>query len=110
MKRLIYFSGLALAGITMALADNGNLALSPRAQSQVARIVPAEKMAKAEKGDSCCSPHAVALSPRAASQQQWTVAPKSNDPDLAHISSSLSPRAQAQADHVGKRFEVAPVK
>ena len=108
MKKLLYITGLALGGITMAFANNGDRVLSPRAESQITRIVPAEKMAKSDKCTSCC-PESAALSPRAGSQQ-IILGEKSNDPDLAHRSSTLSPRAQAQEDRAERDHDVPPLK
>ena len=109
MKKLLFLGAMIVATINVIKADNASAFLSPRAQSQITQIVPAEKSAKSEKCTSCCS-SSLALSPRAASQQTRIVA-VSNDPDLAHVTSTLSPRAQAQLDErQARQFEVAPVK
>jgi hypothetical protein len=109
MKILLFLGAMLVATVNAVKADSTPTFLSPRAQSQITQIVPADKMAKSEKCTSCYS-SSLTLSPRAASQQTRIVA-VSNDPDVAHLTSTLSPRAQAQLDErQARQFEVAPVK
>ena len=110
MKKLLFLGAMIVATINVIKADNASAFLSPRAQSQITQIVPAEKSAKSEKCTSCCS-SSLALSPRAASQLTRIVTAAPNDRDLAHVTSTLSPRSQAQLDErQARQFEVAPLK